>query len=93
MLVEGKLLSPLDFLLGVVQPLLDHLLGLTASLVESFLKNGQAGSVDEEEVAVDLVVVDLLSTLDINIEKANLHVKRSTFPRFMMSMSLPLCVP
>lgn len=93
MLVEGKLLPPLDLLLGVVESLLDHLSGLTASFVESFFQDSQTGCVNEKEVAVNLVVVDFLSALDINIKKANLHIKTNTFPRFMMSISLPLWVP
>jgi hypothetical protein len=90
MLIKVKLLSPLDFLLGVVQPLLNHFFGLSSTLIEPFLKYSQAGSVNEKEVAVDLVVVDLLTALDIDIKKANLYPINHTFPRFMMSMSLPL---
>lgn len=72
MMVESQLLASLDLFLCVVESLLDDFLVLSGSLLESVFEGGQAWSVDEEEVAVDLVVVDLLPALDINVENADL---------------------
>ena len=86
-------MTPLYFLLGIVQSLLNYLFGLSASFIESLFKYSQARGINEKEVAVDLVVVYLLASLNINIEKANLSNEIVTFPRFIMSMSFPLWVP
>lgn len=72
MVVEVQLMTTLDLLLCVVQSLFDDFFALGGSLVESVLESGDARSVDEEEVAVDLVVVDLLSTLNVDIENTDL---------------------
>lgn len=77
MVVELQFLPPLDLLLRVVEPLLDHLLGLSGSLGQALLEGGDAGGVDEKEVAVDFVVVDFLPALHVDVKDANLHLPSS----------------
>lgn len=72
LLVVVQLLPPLDLPPRVVNALLNHLLGLSAALGKPLLNGLQAGSVHEDELAVDLVVVDLLAALDVNVEQADL---------------------
>ena len=93
MVVKGQLLAALDLFLCVVEALLDDFFVFGGSLDESVFERGEAWSVDEEEVAVNLVVVDLLAALDIDVENADLLHNSITLPRFMMSINLPLCVP
>ena len=92
-LVEGQLVTLLDLLPSVVQPLHDRLLGLSPPASQPLLERLETRGLDEEEVAVDLVIVDLLSSLDVNVQNANLFEKTSTLPRFIISISLPLWVP
>lgn len=93
MLIEVQLLASFNLLLGVVYPLIYDLWGLGSSLLESLLKSLDTGSVNEDVVAVDIVVVDFLASLNIDVHDAYLPTINNTFPLFMMSISLPLCVP
>ena len=92
-LVEGELFALLDFLPGIVQPLYDRLLSLSPPVPQPLLERLQARRLDEEEVAVDLVIVDLLSSLHVNVQNTNLTESISTLPRFIISISFPLWVP
>lgn len=73
MVVEGQFLPALDLFLCIVESLLDNFLVIGGSFPESVLESFKAWSIDEEEVAVNLVVIDLFAALDINVEKADLH--------------------
>jgi hypothetical protein len=74
MVVVSKLLASLNLLLSVVQALIDDFLGLSPPLEESLFESGDAWGVDEDEAAIDLVIVDLLPSLDINIQQADLTI-------------------
>ncbi len=67
MLVEGQLIAFFDFFSSIVQPLDDSLLSLSSSVSQSVLKSLYAWCLDEEEVAVYLVIMDLFSSLNINV--------------------------
>ena len=73
MFVESELHPLLDFLLGVVQSLLDHFGSLSASLLEPLFQGFKAGSINEEVVAIDVVVMYFLCPLDVDIQDADLR--------------------
>lgn len=90
MMIEHQLLSTLDLLLCIIQPLLHNLLGLSASFVETFLEGCNTRSIHKHKVAIYFIIVNLLPALNIDIEEADLDEENDTFPRFMISMSFPL---
>jgi hypothetical protein len=71
-LVEGQLLALLDLLPGVVQSLHNGFLGLSSSVPQPLLEGFEAWSLDENKIAVDLVIVNLLSPLYVNVQDTNL---------------------
>lgn len=88
--VKGELFTFFDLFCSIIDSLLDNLRSLGASLLQSFLQCLDARSVDEYEIAFDIVFVDLLSSLNINVEYADLYEIVSTFPLFIISVSFPL---
>lgn len=93
MVVEGQLFTSFDLFCSIVNSLLNHLRGLSPSLLQPFLQCLDAWSVDEHEIAFDIILVYLLSSLNINVQYTNLRQVVTTFPRLMISVSFPLWVP
>lgn len=85
----------LDLLVPVLQPLHNILLFLSASPPQPLLQLLQRGHINKQEVTRNLMLVriDLLPSLHINLEDSYLNPQTNTFPREMMSLSFPLCVP
>lgn len=68
LLEEPNVPSPLDLRFRVRQPLCKGLLGLSATLLQAFPEDFRRGRLQEQEVTGQAAVVDLDSTLDVDIQ-------------------------
>lgn len=68
LLEEPNVPCPLDLRFRVRQPLCKGLLGLSATLLQAFPEDFRRGRLEEQEVTGQAAVVDLYSTLDVDIQ-------------------------
>lgn len=88
-----EFLHNLQLFLCVLHPLLNDILGLGTPALESGSQGLQTWDINEEEVAVWELLVDFLTSLQVNIQQSYLNSAWLTLPLLIISLSFPLWVP
>lgn len=76
MLVEGELFALLNLLPGIVQSLHYGFLSLCSPVPQPLLEGLDARGLNENKIAINLVIVNLLSSLYVNVQDTNLTISK-----------------